>query len=297
MRVRIGTRGSKLALWQAHHVQSLLESAGIDTEIVEISTVGDEVQQVPLYQIGVTGVFTKALDIALLQKDIDIAVHSAKDMPSVEAEGLEIIAAISREDPRDVLLAASPEVQLENFQRKLVVGTSSVRRTAFLKHYFDHVEVQDIRGNVDTRVQKMQDGKYDAILLAYAGVKRMGLTQYVTQKLSTASFTPAVGQGIVAVAARKGWDKKEAIRQPLNDLNAEIALSCERSFLASINGGCHVPAFGFATVVGNSLSLTAGMASPDGKQIERVKLEGSADQPKSLGQEAANKVLPYIQVN
>ncbi|MEO1384579.1 MAG: hydroxymethylbilane synthase, partial [Bacteroidota bacterium] len=174
MRIKIGTRGSKLALWQANLVQSTLSQYGIEAELVIVSTYGDTNQVAPLYAMGATGVFTKALDEALLNDAVDIAVHSAKDMPSQLAQGLAEFAYLQREDPRDVLLATTNEVQLDNFARPLVIGTSSVRRQALMRHYFPHVTLKDIRGNVDTRIQKMEAGDYDGIILARAGVKRMG---------------------------------------------------------------------------------------------------------------------------
>ncbi|WNJ16238.1 hydroxymethylbilane synthase [Pontibacter sp. G13] len=294
MAIKIGTRGSKLALWQANHVMGLLGSAGWESEIQTIQTTGDRVQDVPLSQMGLVGIFTKALDEALLERRVDIAVHSCKDLPSILADGLEIAALLKREDPRDVLLATNPQVNLENFSQKLVIGTSSVRRRALLKYHFDHLEIKDIRGNVDTRIQKMESGEYDGIMLAYAGVKRMGLTQYIVQKMNPDSFTSAIGQGAIAVVCRSDFEQKEELRQLLNHLSTEQAVKCERAFLRTIEGGCHTPAFGLATVVADQLSFTAGLAEEEGKYIHKLTIQGAAESCEQLGIEAAQDVLAKV---
>jgi len=195
----IGTRGSKLALWQANWVQKQLKEAGIESQLHIITTEGDRRTDVPLHALSSTGLFTKTLDEALLMKDIDLAVHSAKDMASILVEGIDLLAFMKREDPRDVLLADTNSIQFDNLSKPLTIGTSSVRRQHMIRHFFPHIVLKDLRGNVDTRVQKLENGEYDGIMLALAGVKRMGYTSKVVQKLHPDSFTPAVGQGAVAV--------------------------------------------------------------------------------------------------
>ncbi|MEM9933567.1 MAG: hydroxymethylbilane synthase [Bacteroidota bacterium] len=294
MHVRIGTRGSKLALWQARLVQRKLEEAGLQSEIVEIETVGDQVQSVPLHEVGGVGLFTKALDKALMERAVDIAVHSAKDIPSVIEDELEIIAFLEREDPRDVLLATSEEVSLENLSRSWVVGTSSLRRSALLKNYFRHVEVKDIRGNVDTRVDKLESGAYDAIMLAYAGVKRMGFESLIVQKFNIHSITSAVGQGAIAIMASKKSKYTDAIQSILNHRETELALRCERSFLRTIEGGCKVPVFGYAHVQGGAIYFHGGMAREDGSEVFREKVEGAVENGIKLGNKVAQVILNQV---
>lgn len=294
MKLRIGTRGSKLALWQAEHVQSILHEHGVHSEIVIIHTQGDKVQNVALHQVGGVGLFTKALDEALLADEIDIAVHSSKDMPAQVDAALSIIAILKREDPRDALLAVKPDVHFENFTRPLVIGTSSLRRVALLKSYFPDIQIKDIRGNVDSRIAKLEAGEYDGIMLACAGVKRLGLEKYIVQKLNTQSFTPAVGQGAIAVTSRTNFGHIEPIRSALNHSETESAVMCERSFLRTMQGGCTTPIFGFATVTGDKLSLHAGIAATDGSAVHRHTMEGSVAEAESIGQQVATHVLSAI---
>ncbi|MEL6626514.1 MAG: hydroxymethylbilane synthase [Bacteroidota bacterium] len=294
MRIKIGTRGSKLALWQANLVQSTLSQYGIEAELVIVSTYGDTNQVAPLYAMGATGVFTKALDEALLNDAVDIAVHSAKDMPSQLAQGLAEFAYLQREDPRDVLLATTNEVQLDNFARPLVIGTSSVRRQALMRHYFPHVTLKDIRGNVDTRIQKMEAGDYDGIILARAGVKRMGLEKYIVQKFNASSFTPAIGQGAIAVVGRAEDKRQEKIREALDHAPTHVALKAERAFLRQLNGGCSVPAFGLATVVHNQMHMVAGMFDQNSHELLRYEADAPLEEAESLGTQLADKVLTKV---
>jgi hydroxymethylbilane synthase len=243
------------------------------------------------------GIFTRALDDALLDEEIDLAVHSAKDMPSALPAGIALAAFLKREDPRDALLALSPEVHFENLSRKLIIGTSALRRQAFLRHYFPHVEVKEIRGNVDTRIAKMTAGDYDGILLAMAGVKRMGLEKFVVQKMNISTFSPAVGQGAIAVTCKEGFAEREKVRDCLNHPLTEQALTCERAFLGGIQGGCQTPAFGFASVTGDKISLTAGVAEVDGSRIYRHQAEGLVVDGVAIGYESAQAVLDRMSIN
>lgn len=295
MLVRIGTRGSQLAMWQATHVSQYLASQGWETEFVEVSTHGDQQQDAPLYQLGSVGLFTKALDDALLRGDCDIAVHSAKDLPSMPTEGIDLLAFLQREDVRDVLLGRSEEVHLENFSRPLVIGTSSVRRRALLTHHFPGIQLKNIRGNVDTRLRKMTEGEYDGIVLAMAGVKRLGLTRHIVQKFNPHALTPAVGQGAIAVACRRGYEHQAALRAILNHVPTEYALRAERAFLRALRGGCSTPAFALATLVGATLTMTAGLAEEDGSRVYRQTLDGPAAGAESLGEQIAAYILSIKQ--
>lgn len=291
MKMKIGTRGSKLALWQAKKVQEELGKAGVEAELKIYKTTGDLNQVQALDKIGDKGLFTKALDEGLLRKEIDLAVHSSKDIPTVFDPALELVATLSREDPRDVLLALTPEVDLDNFSRKLVIGTSSLRRRAFLGRYAPHCEVKLIRGNVDTRIEKMKRGDYDGIILAYAGVKRMGMTQYVVRKLNATTFVPAVGQGAVGIITRKDDEPVQQVLQRLNHLPTFQAVLCERAYLRKMEGGCHVPIFGLATVIADRISLNGGVASLDGKEMISDEINGQADQAEALGEQLAQIVI------
>lgn len=291
MNLKIGTRGSKLALWQANKVKDLLAAQGVSAELVLIKTTGDKEQIKPLHQIGQTGLFTKALDDALLGAEIDLAVHSSKDMPSSVPAGLELVAFLQREDPRDVLLAVDPDVDLDNFSRKIVLGTSSLRRQALVRHYLPNCELKLIRGNVDTRVSKMKNGDYDGILLAYAGVKRMGMTELVRRKLNVNTFTPAVGQGAIAVAGRAGDKDAERVRAILNHRETELAVEAERAFMRTLEGGCQTPMFALATVMGDTISMQGGLASVDGTVVLRETVEGHANSGEVLGTQLANQLI------
>ena len=291
MNVRIGTRGSKLALWQAHRVRDLLEGEGFSVELKLYKTTGDIRTDKALHNLGERGLFTKALDDALLNHEVDIAVHSSKDVPSVIPDDLELIAFMKREDPRDVLVAVDEAVDLDNLSKPMVVGTSSLRRQSQLNHYVPHCEVKVIRGNVDTRVSKLESGEYDALILAYAGVKRMGYQSLVRRKLNVNTFTPAVGQGAIGIMAVRGRSDLEGVRSVLNHRVTEIAVLAERSFLRTLQGGCHTPIFALATVTGDSLSLQGGMGAVDGSVILRENIEGHAAQAEELGEHLANTLL------
>lgn len=288
MTVKIGTRGSKLALWQAEHVKGRLEAEGIEAELVLYKTTGDIQQTQALYQIGQRGLFTKALDDALLRGEVDLAVHSCKDIPTVLPEGLVLTALLKREDPRDVLLARSPEVDLDNLTRTFTVGTGSLRRQALLRHYAPHFEPKVIRGNVDTRVAKLDSGDYDALVLAYAGVKRMGFTDLIVRKLNATTFTPAVGQGAVCVMTHAESPWRGRLRDILNHPATETAVRAERRFLNRLEGGCHTAIFALGTLIGDTLSLSGGLAAEDGSVLHRATVDGPADDPEALGSDLAD---------
>jgi hydroxymethylbilane synthase len=291
MNIKIGTRGSKLALWQANHVKALLEASGFTAELVLYTTTGDLQQSKPLHEIGDKGLFTKALDDAMLRGEIDVAVHSAKDLPTVLPDGIALSAIMRREDPRDVLLSASEEFDLDNVRSGITVGTSSLRRMALIAHYLPHVRLVPMRGNVDTRVAKMLAGDCDALVLAYAGVKRMGLTHLVTRKLNVSTFTPAVGQGAIGVTMPVDHAATAAVQDVLHDVDTASAVLAERAFLRTLEGGCHSAIFALGTVVGSTLSIMGGVAAKDGSEVLRAQLDASPSDAETVGIQLAEILL------
>lgn len=289
--VKIGTRASKLALWQADHVADLLKQAGMESEIVTIDTKGDQVLDVSISKIGSKGVFTQELEDQLLDGRIDIAVHSAKDMPSRLGEGLELIAFSVREQAQDVLLSAKKGVSLSDTH--LVVGTSSTRRIATLKHFYPQVKTVEIRGNLQTRIRKMEEGLCDALLLAYAGVYRMGYANSVVEHLDLNQFIPAVGQGSIAIEACTSLDPelRAAIITACNDGPTATCLLTERAYLRVLEGGCSIPVFALATLAGNQVHLKGGIVSLDGQQRIVLEVTGSLTEAEQLGEALANQVL------
>ena len=289
--VKIGTRASKLALWQAVYVADLLKQAGMESEIVTIDTKGDQVLDVSISKIGSKGVFTQELEDQLLDGSIDIAVHSAKDMPSKLGEGLELIAFSVREEAQDVLLSAKKGVSLSDAH--LVVGTSSTRRIATLKHFYPHVKTVEVRGNLQTRIRKMEEGLCDALLLAYAGVYRMGYANSVVEHLDINQFIPAVGQGSIAIEACTSLDAKlrAAIISACNDANTATCLLAERAYLRVLEGGCSIPVFALATLAENAVHLKGGIVSLDGQQRIVLEVTGSPKDAEQLGEALANQVL------
>lgn len=292
MKIRIGSRGSRLALWQAEYVAEQLRHGGLDPEIVVIETKGDKILDRSLSKIGSKGVFTEELEEQLRSGDIDIAQHSAKDLQSALADDLEIIAFTPREAVNDVLFSLNPELSLESGE-PFVIGTSSTRRVATLKRYYPHIQVVDMRGNLQTRLQKLQNGVCDAMLLAYAGVHRMGYDEFIAEHLSTDIFTPAVGQGSVAIECAASLDpaKKARVRELLNDPVTEQCIRAERTFLAALQGGCSVPVFGLATPHGDRIALTAGIISLDGTQELRRTEINDAGKASDMAQQVADKLL------
>jgi hydroxymethylbilane synthase len=290
----LATRSSPLALWQANEVARRLENAGFNTELKAIETIGDKKLNVTLSKIGDKGVFTKELEQMLIDGEAHLAVHSAKDMPSSLPDNLEIIAFTEREVPCDVLVSHNSGIRLQN--RPMVIGTSSTRRIATLKRYFPEVQTVPVRGNLQTRIRKMEEGQCDALLLAYAGVHRMGFTDLIKERLDTSVFTPAVGQGSLAieVSSHLTPDLKSRIRSCLEHPQTAICLEAERAFLRRMEGGCSVPVFGFAWLENDMLYISGGIISLDG--LEEVRKEISVPNPdvqaaRQLGIDLANLVL------
>jgi len=289
--IRIGTRGSKLALWQAEYVAGLIKPSGYLTEIVPIETKGDRMLDVTLSKIGSKGVFTEEIETNLLNNNIDIAVHSAKDLSSEIPDELELIAFTERELANDVIVSIHKNINPKT--DKLKVGTAATRRVAFLKHFYPNIEPTVIRGNLQTRFAKLRAGEYDALLLAYAGVHRMGYDDLIVEKIETSYFVPAVGQGSIAIECHKklSFQKKEIIERWVNHPETESCIRAERSFLKTLQGGCSIPAFGYAHFDGGLITLKGGIISLDGKRIVKAKHTASPDGVKELGEAVANEVL------
>jgi len=290
--IKIGTRGSKLALWQAYHVEDRLKEAGMTTEIVTIETKGDKILNVSIAKIGSKGVFTEEIEDQLKSGAIDIAVHSAKDMQSSLPEGFDLVAFMERERCNDVVVSHDKTNTLQA-GKKFVLGTSSTRRVATLRHFYPHIETVAVRGNLQTRIRKMEEGACDALLLAYAGVHRMGYEEMIAEHLKLDEFTPAVGQGSVAIEVYASLDapKRDAIREALNHIPTEQCLLAERSFLKTMDGGCSIPVFGLATLQGDRVNMTGGIISLDGQQVIRKEAGGLKENAGAIGQSLAHEVL------
>ncbi len=292
-KVKIGTRGSKLALWQAFHVEDLLKMAGIESEIIIIDTKGDQILDVSISKIGSKGVFTQELEDQLLDGRIDIAVHSAKDMQSSLPEEFEIIAFTEREKENDILLSVKSGIDMNDSEKPLVLGTSSTRRVATLKHFYPHVKTVDVRGNLQTRIRKMEEGLCDALLLAYAGVHRMGYDSMIAEELNLDEFTPAVGQGSVAIEAAKSLDSalRQQIIQACNHPETESRLKAERAYLRVLEGGCSIPVFALASLENKHLTLKGGIISLDGQNRISLEVSGEKSDAENLGKELASLVF------
>lgn len=286
--IRIGTRSSKLAVWQAEYVAGLLEGEGFSTEKVLIETKGDKIQNVAISKIGSKGVFTEELETMLKAGQIDIAVHSAKDLQSSLPEGFEIIAFSERSFIEDVIVSEK-DIDLNN--KSLVLGTSSTRRIAAFKHFYPHIQTVDMRGNLQTRISKMQSGVCDGLVLARAGVHRMDYGHLVKVKLPIEKFIPPVGQGCIAVEAHSELPdiKKSHIMKRINNALVERQLKAERAYLKKLEGGCSIPVFASASLNENIVHIKGGIFSLDGSK--RIIHEEEGENPELVGIALANKVL------
>ncbi|MBT8334893.1 MAG: hydroxymethylbilane synthase [Deltaproteobacteria bacterium] len=291
--ITIGTRKSLLAMWQTELVARSLNSKGIATEIVSMETKGDKILDREIAKIGSKGVFTEELEQQLASGATDIAVHSAKDMQSILPRGFELIAFTKREKSHDVLVSFDQTISVEEAGSKIRIGTSSVRRVALLKHYYPHLEPVPMRGNLQTRIQKLKQGDCDALMLAYAGVKRMEYDTLIVHAFSERRFIPPVGQGCIAIEAAEGLadEKKQMIRTCLNNSESEICLTAERSYLRTLEGGCSIPAFGHAVLKDATVSLTAGLANLDGSWILSKTISGPVNDAVLIGEELGNYIL------
>jgi hydroxymethylbilane synthase len=281
-RVRIGSRGSALARWQAEHVKARLEAAGTQAEIVFITTTGDRLLDRRLELVGGKGAFLKEIEEALLAGQVDLAVHSLKDVPTKLPEGLRLAACLERADPRDALVSADG-LGFGELPSGARVGTTSLRRQAVVRSLRPDLEVLDLRGNVDTRLLRLREGRFDAILLAMAGLDRLGRGAEVTQALDPEVFVPAPGQGAIVIECRDRDEDAAAAVRPLNHDPTQAAVDAERTFLASLGGGCNVPLGAHAVVTpAGTLRLTAFVARPDGLDLLRGEITGQ--DPKTLGE-------------
>jgi hydroxymethylbilane synthase len=287
-RLRIGSRGSQLALWQANHISALLRQRGRQVEIEIIKTTGDKIIHVALAKVGTKGMFTKEIEEALADGHIDLAVHSLKDLPTEIPAGFEIAAVTKREDPHDVL--CSPKYQsFDELPHGARVGTSSLRREAQLKALRPDLEIHPLRGNVDTRLRKLEAGDYDAVILAAAGLNRLAKTGLVRQVIPAEIMCPAAGQGALAIEIRAGDSVTRSHLAFLDDADARAAATCERALLNKLSGGCQVPIGAFAETRGDQIHLEAIVARPDGTRLLRESREGS--DPVELGEAVAEILL------
>jgi len=298
-RLRIGSRGSQLALWQANHISALLRERGHEVELEIIKTTGDKITDVALAQVGTKGMFTKEIEEALAEGRVDLAVHSLKDLPTELPPGFELVAITTRVNPRDVFLSVKYD-SIQSLPKAARVGTSSLRRQAQLKVARPDLVVYALRGNVDTRVRKLEQGDYDAIILAAAGLTRLGKTQLVKEVLSEEFMCPAAGQGALGIEIREDDTEMRKHLAFLDDAAARATTTCERAVLNKLGGGCQVPIGAFAKSIEGGLQLTAIVAQPDGSTILRETQNG--DDPIALGekvgeallQRGANKILEAV---
>jgi len=293
----IGSRGSKLALWQSEWVKARLEALAPEVSVrIEIfKTSGDIRLDVPLSTIGGQGAFTKELEVALLDGRVDIAVHSLKDLPTVTPEGLSITATPEREDPRDALVlpagADGRGASLKGLAAGAVVGTSSLRRIAQLKHLRPDIRIKDLRGNVDTRLRKLDEGEYDALILASAGLRRLGFGERISAAIDAGEMLPAVSQGALGIETRADDARTNALVSQLDDPRTRAAVLAERALLRSLGGGCQVPIAAHATVEGDRINLDGLVATLDGAEVLRDRLEGETAEAARLGEALAARLL------
>lgn len=288
----VGTRGSQLALWQAEWVQRQFKTIAPDLPVIlkRIHTTGDKIQDVPLAKIGGKGLFVKEIEEALLRREIDLAVHSMKDVPSVLPDGLELICVPEREDPRDALIARENR-SLQDLPLGGRVGTSSLRRQAQLLHVRPDLQITALRGNVDTRLRKLREHHFDAIILAASGLKRLGWDQEVTEILSVDVFLPAIGQGSLGLEGREDDSFVRDLVARFEHQPTRIAVTAERALLMRLEGGCQVPLAGYATLHQDTLTLDGLVASIDGKRYIRQTRSGPAGEAGSIGRKLAEQLL------
>jgi hydroxymethylbilane synthase len=287
----IGSRGSQLALWQARYVQARLAALGHESEIEIIRTTGDKITDVALARLGsasgVKGLFTKEIEDALLEGRVDLAVHSLKDMPTELPDGLVLSAVPEREDPRDALIGR----RLKDIPRGGRVGTSSLRRSAQLRALRPDVTVESVRGNLDTRLRKLEEGQFDAIMLAAAGLKRMGWHERIAEALPVDTMCPAVGQGALAIETRADGRSGHQAALELDHPVTHTAVTAERALLAALGGGCQVPIGAHAEMTGDRLRLRAVVIAPDAARMVRLETEAPAAEARVAGERLGQQIL------
>jgi hydroxymethylbilane synthase len=287
-RLRIGSRGSQLALWQANHIAALLRGRGNEVEIEIIKTTGDKITDVPLAKVGTKGMFTKEIEEALAAVRVDLAVHSLKDLPTELPPGFELAAVPRRDDPRDVFCSRK-YASIEALPKSARVGTSSLRRQAQLKALRADLDLHPLRGNVDTRLAKLEGGEYDAVILAAAGLNRLGKTESIKQFISADVMCPAAGQGALAVEVRARDTATLQLLTFLDDSDARATTICERALLGRLGGGCQVPIGAMAEMRSGRLHLRAVVANPDGSLVLRES--GDGEDPVQLGESVGDALL------
>jgi hydroxymethylbilane synthase len=292
MILKIGTRGSRLALIQSAWVRERIEEAhpGIRVEVIKIKTTGDKILDSPLSKIGGKGLFVKEIEDALLRGEIDLAVHSMKDVPAELPEALMLCAFPEREDPRDALISRH-DLTLAALPKGAVVGTSSLRRAAQIRHVRPDVKTLPLRGNVETRIRKMEKGEVDAVVLARAGLKRLGLLAQISETLLPEQVIPAVGQGALGLEVRREDHATRRLLGFLNHPSTEVAVRAERSFLKRLEGGCQVPLAAFADLKDGKVRMSGMVAELDGSRVIREQADGTQDQPEALGIALAERLL------
>jgi hydroxymethylbilane synthase len=287
-RLRIGSRGSQLALWQANHISEVLRGQGHQVQIEVIKTTGDKITDVALAQVGTKGMFTKEIEEALAEGRVDLAVHSLKDLPTELLPGFEIAAITEREDPYDVF-CSSQYKSIAELPRRARVGTSSLRRQAQLKALRPDLEIHPLRGNVDTRLRKLASGDYDAMILAAAGLNRLGKKEFIRQVIPVETMCPAAGQGALAIEIRTGDAAIAEHVRFLDDKRTRASTTCERALLKKLGGGCQVPIGAFAEMREGQLRLQAVVADPDGTKVLRESRDGN--DPVQLGEIVGDALL------
>ncbi len=289
--LRIGTRGSLLAKWQAEYVRNqIFQAAGVEAEIIVIKTSGDKLQQSSLSQIGGKGIFIKELEDALLEESIDIAVHSVKDIPTEMQPGLSFPAICRRDDVRDCLVSGNGAT-LANLRQGARIGTGSLRRQSQLRHFRPDLDVRDLRGNVDTRLRKVESGEYDAVLLAKAGLDRLGCAHRISEILSPDVCMPAVGQGAIGVECRAADPEAAQVLEKLNHAETRTAIVAERTLLSALQGGCQVPLGAWARMERAELVLDACVCSVDGAHYVKQRATSPPDQARTLGEKMARLLI------
>jgi len=290
--IKIGTRGSQLALWQANWVKSELEkrNAGLAVEIIKIKTTGDKILDVPLAKVGGKGLFVKEIEEALLRGDIDLAVHSMKDVPTDLPAELHLSAITEREDPRDALISKDKRL-FNELPERAKIGTSSLRRQAQLLHIRPDFRIQQLRGNLDTRIKKLTTEGLDAIIVAAAGVRRMGWQDKITEYLSIDDSLPAIGQGALGIECRIDDKEINNLLEPFNHPETSVCVKAERAFLKKLEGGCQVPIAAYGIIKDKNISLAGLVASVDGTEMHKEKIEGKVEDAEKIGIELAEKLL------
>jgi len=290
--LRIATRKSPLALWQANEVSRLitLHHPEVNVELVTMSTRGDKILDTPLAKVGGKGLFVKELEVGMLEGTADLAVHSMKDVPVEFPEGLELSILLEREDPTDAFVSNAYE-NLEALPEKARVGTSSLRRQAQLQARFPHLQIISLRGNVNTRLKKLDDGEYDAIILASAGLKRLEMEHRIRLAIPPEQSLPAIGQGVVGIETRVGDENTLQYLRALDHAETRLRITAERAMNEKLQGGCQVPMAGYSVLHGDSLHLRGLVAETDGSRVLHAEVTGPAEQAHALGTQVAEDLL------